>query len=216
MQRFRDYELILGALLMLAAVAVALALNAAVPPDASNWSWGLFKDAAGFFALCAVFVAAVQAVLFVRQLKLMRETIDTANRTLQLSARTWVFAGPIPQTIREVDGELRFTMRAINYGKTPAIVTDLVVGCLRNPPIGAVNYDGLTPFQTSFPLGPDRDHFNFDDEIRTPTDFAIVYGFVGYEVAEVRHTSRFCYRIASRAQGWTLVNVGGPDWHRFD
>ncbi|UGY28167.1 hypothetical protein HU675_0016180 [Bradyrhizobium septentrionale] len=87
MHRFRSYELLLGALLMLAAVVVAMSLNAVVPPDATNWSWGLFKDASGFFALCAVLVAGAQAAFFVRQLHYMRESLDHTALAATASAK---------------------------------------------------------------------------------------------------------------------------------
>ena len=81
MHSFRSYELVIGALLTLAFMAVAMALNAVVPPDAAGWSWGLFKDASGFFTFGAVLVAGAQVFMFIRQLKYTREGIEYASRS---------------------------------------------------------------------------------------------------------------------------------------
>src|SRR5204862_6412765 len=84
MSSFKTYEFALGVLATVAVVAVAMVLTAGVPPESTNnWNWGLFKDASGFFALCAVVVASAQAVFFVRQLHYMRRDIETSDRTLQ-------------------------------------------------------------------------------------------------------------------------------------
>jgi hypothetical protein len=237
MHRFRTPELLLGALLTLAIFALGMLFHAQIASsatkdsDLTGWVW-LTKDASGFFAMCAVFVAGLQAILFVVQLRYMGRTLqdtakaaataqtsaETAEKTFLLSARTWVFAGP--QHIRELDEKLQFMMYAINYGRTPAIITELLIGFAAEEPSGPVNYDSCIRIQNSFPLGPDRDAFAFFDGqfVEPPEpDRLIIYGEVAYTDANNQpHFSRFCYRLASGERGWVALSAGGADWHRFD
>lgn len=98
MERLKQPEVFLGFLIATALFAVALIIVSLMAaygsaPTTTFGGW-LVRDAAGFFALFALVVAAAQAVMFYFQLYYMRRTIQETERTYQLQARTWVFAGP--------------------------------------------------------------------------------------------------------------------------
>jgi hypothetical protein len=89
MHRFRTHELVLGALLMLAAVAVALTINAVTP--ANGWSWGLFgqifaallnlglSDYSNLGQAVTAVIAAIAALLAIWQVRVQRELARKRN-----------------------------------------------------------------------------------------------------------------------------------------
>src|SRR5260370_26152998 len=77
--KFRLPELILGCLLTVAVFAMGMMFASsgrAVEVIGPSW---LTKDASGFFAGLQFVVAAVQAVLFIYQLRLIRVSLDDAK-----------------------------------------------------------------------------------------------------------------------------------------
>ena len=77
--KFRLPELILGCLLTVAVFAMGMVFASSgrlVDAIGPNW---LTKDAGGFFAGLQFVVAAVQAVLFIYQLRLIRVSLDDAK-----------------------------------------------------------------------------------------------------------------------------------------
>jgi hypothetical protein len=85
--KFRLPEIILGCLLTVAIFAMGMMFASSgrtVEAIGPNW---LTKDASGFFAGLQAIVAAIQAVLFVYQLRLIRDSLDDAKAASTAATR---------------------------------------------------------------------------------------------------------------------------------
>jgi hypothetical protein len=136
------------------------------------WHW-LTKDAAGFFTLLLVIVGAIQAFLFVWQLRLIRGSLHEAQRTstvaketaeaaksqaesakLQLRAYVSVTGVKVLFPTGEWQPNIRLTFK--NCGRTPARELENRFGCA----YGIVSNPSFKDFQQSvsyYDLGPEQD-----------------------------------------------------------
>jgi hypothetical protein len=134
--KFQPPEFILGCLLTVAVFSIAMLFSPQI-------SW-LTKDAGGFFTFVLVIVGSLQALLFLIQLRLIRESIAPAKEAADAAK---LAAEHIPNTERaylflKIEIEAKFNEfilgRSIgtndhskiefgfkNHGKTPAIVEEL-------------------------------------------------------------------------------------------
>jgi hypothetical protein len=188
--KFRMPDLLLGCLLTVAVFATGMifASSGRSPQptaEAIGSSW-LFKDASGFFAGLQFVVAAVQAALFVYQLRLIRFSLDdakvvssaatrqarVAEDTINKIERPYLFVFNIsPLKVErwaedaEGDGaRLSVTYSVANYGKLPAVIEDMQVSLsVFTEPLSPVNYDFNHPLAVSAVLVPGEPRNNLDE-----------------------------------------------------
>lgn len=182
--RFRTPEIFLGCLLTVAVFSIGVLFssqypqqsaqapahqeaasnsNAAKNPDAeltgSTW---LTKDAAGFFTFALVIVGGLQAILFLAQLRLIRESLAPAKEAADAakeaagaanlnaeavinSERAYLFVdigadvAPVMEQAAEFDesSPAKFTLKITyafkNYGRTPALIREIGCGTCITP-----------------------------------------------------------------------------------
>jgi hypothetical protein len=173
--RFRTPELFLGALLTVAVFSVGILFSSRFPHTATQsatqheiiadsdsakkpdvdlgWGAWLWKDASGFFTFGLVLIGVSQAILFLSQLKLIRDSLDEASTIAKSAAlaanlnaqavvdaeraRLFVIIDQenVTQMIKiaaiATDPEdrtnyaLRLSYSFKNYGRTPALIQEV-------------------------------------------------------------------------------------------
>lgn len=171
-------EVVLGCLLTVAVFAIGtmfVSSGRAVEAGASRW---FTKDASGFFTGLLFVVAAVQAALFIYQLRLIRVSLDdakvvssaatrqarVAEDTLNKIERPYLFIFNVSYLKIEhwedwEDGSegntLSVTYSVANYGKLPAVIEDMQVSLsVHSEPLPPANYDYNHPLAVSAVLVP--------------------------------------------------------------
>jgi hypothetical protein len=233
MNRFKSHELVLGAVLMLAAVAVAMSLNAAVPPDAAGWSWGLFKDASGFFTFVAVLVASVQAFMFFWQLKYMRGGIEHASSAasaavdaarISRNAQRPYFTPTLPE-LRNWGGNgdehdvLAVWFNVENVGKGVGFLERYAIAHEVSPPDGSIS---VVPTERSLgvrmPIAADArlvagaayDEFQISAsdraEMISNAKLLYVHGYFEYvDLFAIRRRTGFIFEFVPEARSFVMV-----------
>lgn len=188
--KFRLPELILGCLLTVAVFAMGMMFASsgrAVEVIGPSW---LTKDASGFFAGLQFVVAAVQAVLFIYQLRLIRVSLDdakvvslaatrqarVAEDTLNKIERPYLFVFNVSplKVVRWEDYEdgtdgarLCVTYSVANYGKLPAVIEDMQVSLsVHTEPLPPANYDFNHPLAVSAVLVPGEPRNDLDEGLQ--------------------------------------------------
>jgi hypothetical protein len=150
--RFRFSELLLGILLSVAIFAIGMTFGSSrhqqtdkstvqiqtkqkPEPFTSDW---LTEDGTVFFTALLVFVASIQAGLFVWQLILIQRSLKPAERAADaarasaehVKAAERAFAkmsGCAPGIIPDISGLFRIKVSIRNFGRTPATISDIVL-----------------------------------------------------------------------------------------
>jgi hypothetical protein len=159
--RFRTPEIFLGCLLTVAVFSIGILFsspypvqttrqptqqtteakgsNTPQPHDEGGWAW-ITKDAAGFFTFLLVIVGGFQAYLFLRQLRIINESLIPAKEAADASLKqaNAIISAERPYIVMKIIkpgvtttkggpfffGEA-FQFELFNYGKTPAILNEL-------------------------------------------------------------------------------------------
>lgn len=156
-----------------------------------------------------VFVVAIQAALFIIQLRMLRHEPV-------ISHRGWVFTQPWPPEIQfRATGEIIIKSMEIRlYGESPAVINFLYVDFAHEEPRGRAFYPN-EPIPQTYGLAEGNRWF-YRKEFRTTVERPYVFGYVEYTDQFKRaRKSRFCYRLDRQSKP-PIVPAGSPDWSSFD
>jgi hypothetical protein len=185
--KFRLPEIVLGCFLTVAVFAIGMMFaSSGRAVEAIGPSW-LTKDASGFFAGLQFLVAAVQAGLFIYQLRLIRDSLDDAKAastaatrqahvaedTLNKIERPYLFVFNVSRLKVEhwedyhdgtEGGTLSVTYSVANYGKLPAVIEDMQVSLsVFTEPLSPARTDYNHPLAVSAVLVPGEPREGLDE-----------------------------------------------------
>lgn len=239
--RFRIPELFLGALLAIAIFSMGILFSSQYPGQSTQnppaeksqqtatnkgepkgfWETAA-TDPVAAFTLCLVFVGGLQAYLFLRQLKFIRDSLDDAKIvaiSAQSSAETakeqvaitkisvidleraYLAVGPtqitkdyVAHEPGEAESETAVKIVVHNVGRTGAIITKVYAEFSQRPPEGDVPiYSWGSGMETDLSLGADKQSALPIDFRNSFTDPQYFWGYIEYkDIFKTTRISRFC------------------------
>jgi hypothetical protein len=198
----------------------------------ADYTWYL-----ALLMLFLVLAAAGQAALFVWQLSYMRRGMTDArtaadaardgaiaahvnakiaDKSMKLSTRAWVFAGPRDGSFERQGEKITFKVNVVNYGLSPARIKEIHVEFAGEEPlVDVASYQRADSIETNFPLGLGRENVTLPFIFSTDEHAPFIRGYVIYadSFGDI-HESRFCRRII--ASSLQTEPAGSPAWSDFN